>query len=123
MYTTRFLLLLWPMFQLAAQESTFPKQYATLCSGCHGERATGTERGPALVDNRGLRSRSAKQIQDLIRTGTQGGMPPFALPNEQLSSLATWVHSLNASAYDVKPGGDSSAGETFFYGRGQCGAC
>jgi PQQ-dependent dehydrogenase (methanol/ethanol family) len=50
-------------------------------------------------------------------------MPPFALPNEQLSSLATWVHSLNASAYDVKPAGDSSAGETFFFGKGQCGSC
>jgi PQQ-dependent dehydrogenase (methanol/ethanol family) len=115
--------LLCSMHTLAAQQHSPPKPYASLCSGCHGERATGTERGPALVDNRELRSRSVTQIQDVIRTGTQGGMPAFALPNEQISALATWVHSLNASAYDVETPGHREAGERFFFGKGQCGNC
>lgn len=113
--------LFWPVPQLPAQE--MPRDYGALCAGCHGEKANGGERGPALVDNRSLRSRSVKQIYDLIRTGTQGGMPPFALPDERLQTLATWVHSLNASAYDVKPAGDTSAGERFFFGKGRCGDC
>lgn len=117
-------LLLWPLVPVAAQEiSGAPPQYATLCSGCHGSGATGTERGPALTGSRALRMRSLKQIQDVIRTGTAGGMPPFPLPEPQLAALAGWVHSLNASAFDVKPAGDASAGERFFFEKGQCGSC
>jgi mono/diheme cytochrome c family protein len=107
----------------AQEAAAAPKQYAPLCAGCHGDRATGTDRGPALVDSRALRSRSVKQIGELIRTGTQGGMPPFPLPDEQLMSLADWIHSLNASAYDAAPTGDEKAGEQFFFGKGQCGSC
>ena len=99
------------------------KQYAGLCAGCHGPGATGTERGPALVNSRTLRGRSENQIRNLIRNGTQGGMPGFALPDDQLRSIARWVHSLNASAFDVKPAGDVAAGEQFFFGKGQCGTC
>jgi PQQ-dependent dehydrogenase (methanol/ethanol family) len=123
MRSAQLLLLLCTIYPMAAQDTSPPRPYAAVCSGCHGERATGTERGPGLVDNRGLRSRSVKQIQILIQTGTKGGMPPFALPNEQLLSLATWVHSLNASAYEVKPAGDTAAGEGFFFGKGACGSC
>ena len=99
------------------------KQYAGLCAGCHGEGATGTERGPSLVNSRTLRNRSEDQIRNLIKTGTQGGMPAFALPDDQLRSIAGWVHSLNASAYDMKPAGDAAAGEQFFFGSGKCGSC
>src|SRR3954453_8942243 len=100
-----------------------PEQYARLCASCHGVAATGSERGPSLLDNRSLRSRSEKQIHDLIRRGTAGGMPAFALPEEQLQPLAQWVRSLNASAYDLKPAGDLAAGERFFFGKGQCATC
>src|SRR3954468_15287619 len=96
-----------------------PEQYAKLCASCHGVAATGTERGPALLDNRSLRSRSEKQIHDLIRNGT-GGMPSFALPEDQLQGLARWVRSLNTSAYELKLPGDVEAGERFFFAKGQC---
>jgi PQQ-dependent dehydrogenase (methanol/ethanol family) len=100
-----------------------PEQYTKLCAACHGEGATGSERGPALLDNRSLRSRSEKQIHDLIQNGTPGGMPAFALPEDQLQPLARWVRSLNASAYDLKPAGNAASGERFFFGKGQCGSC
>ena len=114
---------LWPVYQCVAQNAAPPQQYAALCSGCHGERATGTERGPGLVDNRELRSRSVKQIQDVIRKGTQRRYAGVRFAECQASSLATWIHSLNASAYDVEPAGDREAGERFFFGKGQCGSC
>jgi PQQ-dependent dehydrogenase (methanol/ethanol family) len=98
-------------------------QYEKLCASCHGAGAGGTERGPALVNNRTLRRLSAKQIEEIIRTGTQGGMPPFKLPPAELQSLARWVHSMNASAWDVRPAGDAAAGERFYFGKGQCGSC
>ena len=99
------------------------KLYVGLCAGCHGEGATGTERGPALLNNRRLRSRNEDQIRNLIRNGTQTGMPPFALPDNQLRSLAKWVHAMNASAWEVKPEGDAVAGAEFFFGNGQCATC
>ncbi|HZS50264.1 MAG TPA: PQQ-binding-like beta-propeller repeat protein [Bryobacterales bacterium] len=100
-----------------------PAQFRQLCSGCHGDKAAGTERGPALADNRSLRRRSEKQIQDLIRNGAPPGMPPFRLPENELEALAAWVHSLNASVYDLRLPGDPAAGERFFFGKGQCASC
>ncbi len=99
------------------------KQYAGLCAACHGEGATGGERGPALLNSRTLRDRSEEQIRNLIKNGTPGGMPSFKLPDDQLRSIAGWVHGLNASAYDMKPAGDAAAGERFFFEKGQCGTC
>lgn len=99
------------------------EQFTKLCASCHGDAAGGTERGPALVNSRALRSRSIPQIEAIIRTGTPGGMPPFALPAAELAALGRWVHSLNASAWDVRPAGDAAAGEQIFRGKGQCGNC
>lgn len=112
-----------PFLVIALPLAAQTQQYAQLCSGCHGASAGGTERGPALANNRELRRRSVRQLEEIIRTGTQGGMPPFALPAAQLQALARWVHNLNASAFDVKPEGNAAAGESFFYGKGQCGNC
>jgi PQQ-dependent dehydrogenase (methanol/ethanol family) len=102
--------------------STDP-QFTKLCAVCHGTDASGTDRGPALVNNRGLRSRSENDIRNLIQNGTPSGMPAFALPETELQSLARYVRSLNASAFEAKPAGDAAAGELFFFGKGQCASC
>ncbi len=99
------------------------KQFTQLCSGCHGAGAGGGDRAPSLTHNRALRSRSASQIADLIRKGTSGGMPAFALPDAELRLLATWIRSLDESAFEARPAGDVAAGGTFFFGKGQCGTC
>jgi PQQ-dependent dehydrogenase (methanol/ethanol family) len=75
------------------------------------------------VNNRGLRGRTEAQIRDIIRGGTAGGMPPFALPPEELEALARWVRGLNGTAFDIKPAGDAAAGERFFFGKGNCAGC
>src|SRR3954462_7979720 len=97
--------------------------FRQLCAGCHGDEATGGDRAPSLVNSRSLRARTEAQIRDLIRNGTPGGMPAFRLPEDQLTEMARWVHSLNASAYDVKPAGDVAAGKAFFFGAGNCSSC
>src|SRR5918997_5262140 len=102
-----------------AQNETYMK----LCAGCHGDNAGGTERGPALIDSRSLRSLSVTRIEEIIRTGTQGGMPAFRLPATQIRPLSRWIHSLNASAFDVKPEGDVVAGEQFYFAEGKCAGC
>src|SRR5277367_6151118 len=84
-------------FQSAAQSipgidfQQAEKQFGQLCAGCHGEAAAGGDRAPALTNNRGLRSRTEAQIADLIKNGTNGGMPGFPLPENDLHSISGWV--------------------------------
>jgi PQQ-dependent dehydrogenase (methanol/ethanol family) len=99
------------------------KQFRNLCAGCHGAEAGGGDRGPALVNSRSLRASSEAQILAKIRDGTPRGMPAFPLPASQLEAMAAWVRSLNASAFDMKPAGEITAGERFFFGKGQCSTC
>ncbi len=115
-------LILAAAFQAGAQ-SPAEKQFNQRCAGCHGEGGAGGDRAPALTNNRGLRSRSERQIADLIRTGTPGGMPAFRLPLPELQSLARWVRSLNMPAFNSRPAGDATAGEQLFFGTAQCSTC
>ncbi len=110
--------------QGAAMNWTTAEQYfAKGCVVCHGEGAKGTERGPSLVMSRSLQNRSEKEIQEVIRNGTEGGMPPFALPEAQLQSLAQWIRFLNAPVFDFPTVGDAKQGEQFFFEKGQCATC
>jgi PQQ-dependent dehydrogenase (methanol/ethanol family) len=99
------------------------KRFNQLCAGCHGPSGAGGDRAPALTNNRRLRTSNESQIADLIKNGTQGGMPAFPLPEKELWSLARWVRSLNMSAFDTRPAGDAVAGGQFFFGKGQCSTC
>ncbi|HMH65243.1 MAG TPA: c-type cytochrome, partial [Rhizomicrobium sp.] len=100
------------------------KQFDSTCAGCHGEGGAGGDRAPALMNNIVLRAMTQAQIAGLIKSGTPGGMPAFSnLPDSNLQQLASWLRSLNQSAFDTKPAGDTAAGEAFFFGKGQCASC
>jgi len=128
-WTIAILLIQLAAFQAPAQSAggtdsqQAEKQFSQLCAGCHGEDGVGGERAPALVNNRELRRRNATQIADLIKNGTPAGMPAFPLPDHELELLASWVHSLNTTAFDTRPVGDAAAGEQVFFGTGQCSTC
>ncbi|HEY3837387.1 MAG TPA: PQQ-binding-like beta-propeller repeat protein [Bryobacteraceae bacterium] len=107
----------------AESELSPASQFSKRCEACHGSGATGTDRGPALVNNRKIRRSTEAQIRDIIHKGTVGGMPAFSLPDTQLAALAKWVRALNVSAFDMKPPGDPAAGEKFFFGKGNCASC
>ncbi|MGO9258783.1 MAG: c-type cytochrome [Bryobacteraceae bacterium] len=108
----------------SAQETGSPRQlFVDRCAVCHGADAGGTGRGPGIAGNRRLRSRASGDIANIIRNGTPGGMPGFALPANEVSALADYVRSLNASAFDAQPQGDIAVGERFFFGAGNCSAC
>jgi PQQ-dependent dehydrogenase (methanol/ethanol family) len=99
-----------------------PAQFGESCSVCHGDGG-GTDRAPALIDNRQLRGRSEADIARIIHDG-RGNMPSFAfLPAQKLQALAHYVHGLNAAAFDVQPPGDVAAGERLFSGSGRCLEC
>ncbi len=103
-----------------AQDSA---QFGRTCAVCHGSRGEGTDRAPALANNRELRGTSEQEIADLIRKG-RGNMPSFSfLPDGQIQELAKFVRSMNANAFEVKPAGDRAAGAGIFFGTGRCSTC
>jgi PQQ-dependent dehydrogenase (methanol/ethanol family) len=118
------ILFLFASSALSQNPSLTPEQrFAHLCAGCHGEGGAGGDRAPALIDNRSLRTRSEAEIQEVIRAGTPGGMPGFALPPDQLKDLAHWLRSLNLSAFETKPPGNVEDGKHVFFATGQCAEC
>jgi len=97
--------------------------FSERCASCHGPGGIGGDRGPALADNRRLRGLSNTDIENVIRNGTPNGMPAFSLPPDDLRTLSALLRGLNASAFDARPSGDVTAGEQFFFGKGQCSSC
>jgi PQQ-dependent dehydrogenase (methanol/ethanol family) len=98
--------------------------YASNCSGCHGADTFGTDHAPKLTGNPDVRRRSVEQLHNLIESGIPaGGMPAFALPKQELDSVAAFVHSLNSPASQAIVTGDEAAGGQFFWGAGNCGSC
>ena len=65
--------------------------YAKLCSGCHGADARGTQQGPGLAGNIGVRKRSVQSLRNVIRSGIPAaGMPAFDLPSATMDALVAW---------------------------------
>ncbi len=113
-------LLLAVLVQIAIAQSP-NRPYTTYCAGCHAENAGGTDRGPALIGNRSLRRSSGDQLRNIIRNGTQGGMPGFPLKDAEMGPLVTFLKSLNMTAFEAKPAGDVAAGKRFF--DSTCAGC
>jgi PQQ-dependent dehydrogenase (methanol/ethanol family) len=113
-------------FQAHAQEehAAAKQVFETNCAACHGPGGAGGDRAPALDDNPDLRKRSAADIENVIREGTSGGMPPFSsLPASDVAGLARWIHSMNLPALAQASSKQVGAGEQFFFGEGGCSDC
>jgi PQQ-dependent dehydrogenase (methanol/ethanol family) len=117
----RLFVLLICVLTLVAQDAR--ELFQKHCSVCHGG-GQGTERGPNLMDNRALRTRSVAELRGSIRSGVPSrGMPAFDLPPGELDAITLLVRSWNAPAYESNPPGDRSAGENYFFGAGGCSRC
>ena len=99
-----------------------PKQFVQTCTLCHGGDARGTDRAPSLVNNADLRSMPDSAISDVIRKG-KGGMPAFLLSPAEIETLTRYVRSLNATNLETTAAGNAQAGESIFFGSGQCSTC
>lgn len=101
-----------------------PSEFVRTCAACHGTFAEGTERAPPLTDNYFLREKTTDAIAAIIRQGRSGIMPSFAnLPAAKIEALARYLHSLNASASQLRPPGNVAAGRAYFFGTGHCSTC
>jgi len=120
-----------PTFDQAAVERG-QKIFVPTCGFCHGPDARGKS-GPDLVRSAVvLHDNNGDLIGPVVRNGRPDrGMPAFAsLTPEQMSDLATFLHSRTAAAsnrfsYKVSGllTGNAQAGEAFFNGEGKCNTC
>lgn len=87
-------------------------RFSRSCAACHGEQAQGLI-GPNLTDDRWLHGGSVEQIFQTVAKGWPAkGMPPWgrALRPEELSSLVSYIRSLQGSA---PPNPRAPEGEAF----------
>ncbi len=81
-----------------AQQPTAQQLFRINCSGCHGDDARGSAKGPGLAMNPRVAEQSADQLRGFLERGNDAaGMPAFAdLPNADRTALAGYLRSLNA---------------------------
>jgi cytochrome c oxidase cbb3-type subunit III len=105
--------------------------FSANCSFCHGSDARGGEGGPNLIRSEiVLDDKNGELIATVVQNGRPDkGMPKFDLTLEQVSSIATFLHSIPVGGRARTTGtvdplvGDASAGEAYFNGAGKCATC
>ncbi len=114
-----------PGVAVAQDLATGKKQFAALCSGCHGSDGGGGEHGPNIVDlgRRGPGQGGRENLAQVIKNGTESGMPAFPLPENQIATLVAYIRDLRAPAADRPAQGNAENGARFFAGKGNCTRC
>lgn len=102
------------------------------CGFCHGSNARGASGGPDLTRSPLVQEdEGGKQLGEFLKVGRPDrNMPPFELTDQEVSDLATYLHStitaaINRGDYKILDilVGDPKAGEAFFHGAGKCSSC
>jgi cytochrome c oxidase cbb3-type subunit III len=108
------------------------------CSFCHGKDTAGGESGPDLTRSILVTSDvNGDKISEVVRNGRMNGarkMPPFSFSQEEMESLAAFIHDQQAKAIAKKGDrrgvdvadlqtGNVAAGKAYFNGAGGCARC
>jgi cytochrome c oxidase cbb3-type subunit 3 len=97
--------------------------YSTNCAFCHGADARGGDGGPSLLRSSVvLDDQNGELIGPVLQSGrADRGMPKFAMTNDQIADIATFLHTFRVAGYDAsrnRPAsivvGDARAGEKYF---------
>jgi mono/diheme cytochrome c family protein len=104
--------------------------YSTNCAFCHGADIRGGDGGPSLLRSQVvLDDQNGERIGPVVQAGRPDqGMPKFAMSNDQIADIATFLHTFRVAGYDVsrqKPAsilvGDAQAGAAAF--KSKCASC
>ncbi|HET7216393.1 MAG TPA: c-type cytochrome [Vicinamibacterales bacterium] len=113
--------------------------YGVYCRACHGTDLRGGDQGgPNLLRSQVvLNDQNGEQILPVVQNGRQNPgmpvMPPLPIPEEDVRAIATYIHSVTASArgQGAPPEGppvelnivvgDAKAGQAYF--NAKCTAC
>jgi mono/diheme cytochrome c family protein len=104
--------------------------YSANCAFCHGADARGGDGGPSLLRSSVvLDDHGGELIGPVVQNGrADRGMPKFAMTNDQIADIATFLHTFRVAGYDASRNrptsivvGDARAGEKYF--TETCGSC
>ena len=74
-------------------------RYLEFCAGCHGTDARGGDKAASLATQLSVMTRSDAQLLEIIRNGTDSGMPPFAqLGDDNLRAVIHYLRILEGPA-------------------------
>jgi alcohol dehydrogenase (cytochrome c) len=101
-----FLAALLPLHAQTPTQATLPsarelgqRRYRQFCAGCHGADARGGEKATSLATRLSVITRSDAQLLDILRNGTDSGMPPFAqLGDDSLRAIIRYLRVLEGPA-------------------------
>jgi cytochrome c oxidase cbb3-type subunit 3 len=105
--------------------------FSANCSFCHGSDARGGEGGPNLIRSQlVLDDKDGELIAPVVQNGRPDkGMPKFDLTAAEITSIATFIHSVPVGGRASTTGtvdplvGDAKAGEAYFNEAGKCTTC
>jgi len=103
--------------------------YSVNCQFCHGADTRGGDSGPSLLRSQLVQDdRNGELIAPVLASGRPPAMPRFDFTREQISDIATFLHSFDINSRDparIRPEtivtGDAKAGEAYF--ARTCGSC
>lgn len=96
--------------------------YNAQCASCHGANGDQVS-GIDLRRGTFRRSSSDEDLAKVITSGTNAGMPPFALQPAELTGVIAFIRAgLNRDTVAVKVG-DPGRGRTVYAGKGACASC
>jgi mono/diheme cytochrome c family protein len=106
------------------------------CAFCHGRDTMGGETGPDLTRSKLVHADvGGDKISEVVRNGRpEKKMPAFNFSNQELLSLAAYIHSQAKKAASMKGGrrgvdvadlqtGNVEMGKQYFNGAGGCAKC
>lgn len=95
------------------------------CAGCHGLDGRGSDKGVNIAGSAKVRHLSDAQVSGIISNGVPGtGMPAFHdLNAKQVSSLVSYLRTLQGKLDARTLPGDAARGKEIFFGKGECSSC
>ena len=99
--------------------------FESSCAVCHGLDGGGGEHAPSIGRLSAAKSKSDADLARILRDGIPNkGMPPFrSLGDIQLSSVLSYLRSLQAKNDIRADVGNPVHGKQLFFGKGQCADC
>jgi len=109
----------------AAASTGGQQEFETRCSGCHGLDGQGGEHAPNIATSQRLRQLPRDALLGIVRAGIPAkGMPAFGyLSADTLISIADYLQRLGGQVGGTLVQGNSTAGETLFFGKAECANC
>ena len=112
-----------PAQTIASRAQSAPVQFTRTCTLCHGGDGMGTDRAPTLVNSAVLRGMADSDVAAIIQKGKgQDACLPVAAGRHR-PDCPLYPQPQPARRRRPPLPGDAKAGESIFFGEGQCSSC